>query len=470
MKNFGESHLDIQKELFNKLSEEEKTKRTSELGEEGAIQQYGYESALKSAEENEQEMSPEEREQFEKLKLGARNVIKSFSLKRSSDNKKGENLLIVTDSGADNLMVKALHEAGREIAGDDCRVMVAPKTEHAAQEFGESIGEKMKTTDAVLLLTSLSRSHSKETVELIHPRHSSEIIAALLNSSALEHAFPELRGKYSPEELEKLLSERKFNKSSMFSSKSRILSITNTNREILTTGGALEDPVELAERIDRFAEIMKGVEKVKIKSEDGSELELDIKVPTLMKDNGIIEKPGMAGNFPNGEYAGSVDLIDTNGIITIDGAVGMIGRVDQPIKITIKNGVAVKIEGGESAQKLQEILDKADKEYKEKNPKDESTNAFKLAEFSFGMNSKAFRYAKDGKRISPPTSLEGEKGLGTVHIALGKNTLFGVPKNDPDYNNIPIHIDCVAMNASIKGIKENGEETELVRNGEVVCL
>jgi len=470
MKNFENLHSDIQKELFDKLSEEEKAKRVVEFGEEGSIQQYGYEMALKSAEENEQEMSPEELEQFKKLKLGAKNVIKSFSLKRSADNKKGENLLIVTDSGADNLMVKALHEAGKEIAGDDCRVMVAPKTEHAAQEFGESIGGKMKTADAVLLLTSLSRSHSKETVELIHPHHSLEVIAGLLNSPVLEHAFLELREKYSPEELVKLLSERKFNETSMFPSRSRIISITNTDREILTTGGALEDPIEMAERIDRFAEVMKGVEKVKIKSEDGSELELDIKVPTLMKDNGIMEKPGTAGNFPNGEYAGSVDLTDTNGTVIIDGAIGMIGRVDQPVKITIKNGVAIKIEGGESAQKLQEILDKANKEHREKNPKDESTNAFKLAEFSFGMNSKAFRYTEDGKRISPPTSLEGEKGLGTIHIALGKNTLFSVPKDDPDYNNIPIHIDCVSMNTSIKGIKEDGEEVELVRNGEVICL
>ena len=41
-------------------------------------------------------------------------------------------------------MIKALLNAGQEIAGDDCRIVVAPKTEHAAQEFGENIGEKMK--------------------------------------------------------------------------------------------------------------------------------------------------------------------------------------------------------------------------------------------------------------------------------------------------------------------------------------
>jgi len=50
-------------------------------------------------------------------------------------------LLIVTDSGADNLMVKALHEAGKEIAGDDCRAdegvwFLGSGGHHSADDFG----------------------------------------------------------------------------------------------------------------------------------------------------------------------------------------------------------------------------------------------------------------------------------------------------------------------------------------------
>ena len=132
----------------------------------------------------------------------------------------------------------------------------------------------------------------------------------------------------------------------------------------------------------------------------------------------------------------------------------MIGRPDEPIRLTIENGKVVKIEGGESAKKLLDILEKTNKEYQEKNPDDKITNAFKLAEFSFGMNSKAFRYNEKGQKISPPTSLEAEKGLGTIHIALGKNSLFNIDRDDTDYNDIPIHIDCVAMSATIVGVKK----------------
>ena len=471
MENFKKPYLDSEKELFDKLFQEEKEKIISETGsEEGAIQQHGYELAMRSMDKKEQELSLEEKEQFERLKIGAENVIKSFSLKRSPDNKKGENLLIVTDSGANELMIKALLNAGQEIAGDDCRIVVAPKTEHAAQEFGENIGEKMKTADAVLLVTSLSRSHSKETVELVHPKHSSEIINSLLESPALKNAFPELRKKYSSETLAKMLSERKMDEASMFPSKSRMISITNTAREILTEGGALENPIEMKERIDKFAEVMNEVEKVKITSKNGTDLILDIKVQSLAKETGIIDRPGTGSNFPSGEYGGAVDLTETNGVYVADGAIGMIGRPDEPIRLTIENGKVVKIEGGESANKLRDILEKTNKEYQEKNPNDKITNAFRLAEFSFGMNSKAFRYNKDREKISPDTSLEAEKGLGTIHIALGKNSLFNIDRDDTDYNDIPIHIDCVAMFTTIIGIKENGEEIEIIKNGEVVCL
>lgn len=425
--------------------------------------------ALKSADNLERPLSPEEQKIYEKLKLGATNVIKCFALKRSLDNKKGENLLIVTDSGADELMVRAMYEAGREIAGNDCRIMVAPKTEHAAQEFGEAIGEKMQSVDALLLITSLSRTHSTEIGNVLHPAHDADLIESIFNSEHLQAEFSNLR-KFSAEELANKLSQRKLDEESAFPSKARLISITNTTRDILTVGGALEDPIEMAQRIDKMAEVMQGAEKVRITSENGTNLELDIKVPSLIKESGVIDRPGQAANFPSGEYAGSVDLAGTSGVYVVDGAVGMIGKVDAPIKITIENGVAVKIEGGESAEKLKGILEKANLEHKARYPEDATTDAFKLAEFAFGMNSKAFRYDEAGNKVSPPTSLEAEKGLGTIHIALGKNTIFNVPKNDPDYNDIGIHIDCVAMKTSITGIKENGEEIELIKNGEMVCL
>ncbi len=470
MEKIGKIYLDAEKNLFNQLPSKEKEKRIREMGSEvGAIQQYGYELAMRSMDTKDNILSAEEKEQFEKLKVGAENVIKSFSLKRSPDNKKGENLLIITDSGADKLMIKALWDAGKKRLVMIVGLLWHQKQNMLPRVLAEQLVKKMKMADAILLITSLSRTHAKETADVLHPHHNTEIIRGLLNSPALKDVFSNLK-RYSPEELADILEKKKFDEISIFPSKARIISIINTNREILTKGAALEDPVEMVKRIDKFAEAMEGVEKVKITSENGTNLELDIKVPSLMKENGIIDRPGMGSNFPTGEYDGAVDLAETNGVYVIDGAIGMIGKPDKPIKLTIEKGKVTKIEGGESAKKLQAILEETNKKYREKNPDDKTTDAFKLAEFSFGMNSKAFRYSEDGRRISPPTSLEAEKGLGTIHIALGKNSIFNIEKDDPDYNDIPIHIDCVAMNTNVSGIKENSKEIEIIKNGEVICL
>lgn len=416
----------------------------------------------------------EQQEEFEALRKGAENVLSCFALKRSPDNKKGENLLIVTDAGADDLMIKALWEAGRKIAGDDCRVVVASKTEHAAQDLGQAIGEKMLSADAVLLFTSLSRSHSEQTSEVAHPHHDKDIIASLLDSPALEGAFPKLRARLASGELDleglTNMLTRRIREDVGFPSKARLISITNTSREILTKGAALEDQPEMRKRIDKFAEIMQDVERVRLTSQNGTDIVVDIKKSTTFKENGVIDQPGQLSNFPMGEYSSAADLTGTSGVYVVDGAVGMIGRVKEPIKIYIENGLATKIEGGESAEQINQILAKAQQEHNLKNPEDKTTSAFKVAEISFGMNSQAFRYENSGERISPPTSLEGEKGLGTTHIALGKNSLFNIKESDPDYNNIPIHIDFVAMRPSVTGIKKDGSEIELVRDGKVVCL
>lgn len=439
MEKFKKPYLDSEKEFFEKLPEEEKAKRISELGEKGAIQQFGYEMSLRSKEQPERELSPEERESLEKMTAAVKNVLSLFELKRTPDNKQGENLIVVTDEGVDELIRLALYQGAKETAGNDARIVITPKPERPTQSLGPTVGERIKHADAILLATSLSRTYSKEVSDLVSA-HPNEFIA-------------------------KLQELRKKKRETMFPANSRIISITTTTKEILTEGASQENFEEMRERIEKMKEIMKDVEKAQVTSELGTNLEVDIKNYTLLGQDGRINRPGTGSNFPVGEYGGSVDLEKTNGVLMIDGAVTDIGRVDEPIKIEIRQGKIVSIGGGEAARKLQVMLEKTNEDYKKQNPEG-TADAFKIAEFSFGMNSKAFRYNEKGEKISPSTSLEAEKGLGTIHIAFGKNTILGVKKEDPDYNDIAIHIDNVVMKPSVKGIKKDNSEIEIINNGE----
>ena len=100
------------------------------------------------------------------------------------------------------------------------------------------------------------------------------------------------------------------------------------------------------------------------------------------------------------------------------------GRVTRPIRITVENGCALRIEGGPEAESLSRILKAVGDQ-----------RAYNVAEFGIGCN--------DGARITG-VILEDEKALGTCHIALGHNAFFGGSVE------VPIHVDGVMLAPSIR--------------------
>jgi leucyl aminopeptidase (aminopeptidase T) len=88
----------------------------------------------------------------------------------------------------------------------------------------------------------------------------------------------------------------------------------------------------------------------------------------------------------------------------VDGSVAMIGVVRTPIRITVEQGYATEITGGEEAEQLKQLL--------EPHGKDGRT----VAEFGIGTNDKAILSGK---------ILEDEKVMGTIHIAFGDNKSMG---------------------------------------------
>lgn len=435
---FEKPYLDAEKESFESLSDEEREHKIAEAGTmEAAIQQHGLEQALKSMDVPEAGLTPEEQERFDKMLAGARNVIESFSIKRSQDGKKGENLTIITDPGAEELLINALYQAGNEAAGGDCRVLISEKPAGPAQPFGNDVGERISNTDCLLLVTSFSRSHSAEVKNALQPDDLPGNLGDLRRAQ---------RGVDYPGSI-------------------RVISMTQTRPELLTEGAVQENAAELRERLNRLTEAMKDCESVSVSSKEGTHLEIGLNDTPVV--DGKVDRPGIFSNFPFGEWSTTIDLNRTNGVLVIDGVSTLpVGELDEPITLTIENGVAIKIEGGDAATRLKNALESANNKWRGEHPDDHQTDAFRLAEFGVGVNSKAFRYTKSGERIAPPTSLEGEKGLGTIHIALGKNDIWGLKPGDPDYNPIAIHIDNVIMNPTVEAIKKGGKKLKIIENGQ----
>ena len=134
---------------------------------------------------------------------------------------------------------------------------------------------------------------------------------------------------------------------------------------------------------------------------------------------GVFRKLGDSGNLPSGEaYIAPIEH-QAKGTIEINGSISGIGLLDEPVVLTVKEGILVDASGNQGA-KLLKILGNGDGRL--------------LAELGIGTN-----YAA---RIIG-NILEDEKANDTIHVAFGSNHTFGgTIKTD-------VHIDCVTKSPKI---------------------
>ncbi|MBW2999612.1 aminopeptidase [Candidatus Woesearchaeota archaeon] len=232
---------------------------------------------------------------------------------------------------------------------------------------------------------------------------------------------------------------------------SKSLSHTKARREATEAGariasmpGITEEMIEraitvdynaMAQRTKKIADVLDNGSEVKITTESGTDISMSIDGKKAHgRSAGIFNKPGEWGNLPEGEACIAPVEGTSNGVFVVDESIARIGLVDNPVKVTVKEGFAVGIDGNASADELARTLQSVGK------------GAFNIAELGIGVNDKA--------KITGNV-LEDEKVLGTAHIAFGNN-LSMEGKVD-----VPLHIDCVFKKPTIsvdgKIIIEEGE-------------
>ena len=172
---------------------------------------------------------------------------------------------------------------------------------------------------------------------------------------------------------------------------------------------------------NKITRVLEKGKTLTVRTKKGTDITMSMSGMKMLGDKGLYHKKGKYGNLPSGETAFAPVEGSTNGVFVVDASMHL-GKVDKPVKITVKNGFAVKIEGGKTAAELRRILKKVGKK------------AYNIAELGIGTNDKA--------RISGNV-LEDEKVLGTAHIALGNNKSFGGTVD------VPLHIDGVFKKPTI---------------------
>ncbi len=182
------------------------------------------------------------------------------------------------------------------------------------------------------------------------------------------------------------------------------------------------DYQQIAERTKRLAAILNEGKMAQLTSPLGTNLYMPISGIKAIASTGLLLEKGKGGNLPSGEAFLMPEEGKSEGTLVVDASVAGIGTLDQPIQITVKNGFAVKMEGGRQADRLFTMLSRFGKE------------GLNVAEFGIGTNHAAQIIGN---------ILEDEKVLGTAHVAFGNNISMGGTFD------VGIHIDCVITKPSI---------------------
>jgi leucyl aminopeptidase (aminopeptidase T) len=149
---------------------------------------------------------------------------------------------------------------------------------------------------------------------------------------------------------------------------------------------------------------------------------------------GVCRNPGEVSAFPGGEVSLPPLEGTTEGRIVFEHIMTDIGRIMQPIALTVEQGECARIDGGVEARALAAHIEGV-------------RNATNIAELGIGLNPKS--------RLTGGIT-EVKKRLGTAHMALGDSAAGYGGKVTSD-----VHLDGMIMNVRIEidgeVIAENGE-------------
>ncbi len=164
------------------------------------------------------------------------------------------------------------------------------------------------------------------------------------------------------------------------------------------------DYAKIEEMTKRMADRLMGAKKAKVMTQLGTDITMTLEGRTWHEDTGIVREPGAFTNLPAGEaYLAPVEGT-AEGRIVVDGSCAGVGVVKTPITIDVADGLATDITGGKEAEALKNMIAPFGEDGRN------------IAELGIGTNDKAQLVG---------STLEDEKVMGTVHIALGDNKSMG---------------------------------------------
>lgn len=265
--------------------------------------------------------------------------------------RRGESVLIVSDTTTDRDIAESLFEAARDAGCEAQIIIMAPRTRHG-EEPTRVVASAMRSADIILAPTTKSLTHTQARIEACRAG-------------------------------------------------ARIASMPGITRPMMVSGGMTADYACIRDEAGRMSRVLRDSRTVRITTQLGTDISFDVMGCRWHEDTGICHEPGCGTNLPAGELY--IAPRNAGGTFVVDGSMSGLGILESPLTFIVENRYVVEIRG-KCAPELKKMLDAVGK------------NAYNVAELGIGINPNSALIGN---------VLEDEKVGGTVHVALGDNSMFG---------------------------------------------
>src|SRR3954454_6113394 len=190
------------------------------------------------------------------------------------------------------------------------------------------------------------------------------------------------------------------------------------------TGAMTADFLAIRERAERLAALWRRTREVRITSPAGTDLRATVaRREPMAWLTGICRNAGEVSALPGGEVSLPPVEGTSAGVVVWERVASDLGALEGPVRIEVRAGRAVAIEGDGSAARLRDIVETV-------------IDADNIGEIGIGLNPAA----RIGDQIT-----EAKKAFGTVHIALGDsaNEYGGLVECE-------VHLDGLIMEPTIE--------------------
>lgn len=219
----------------------------------------------------------------------------------------------------------------------------------------------------------------------------------------------------------------------------RVLNIPDPQLSDLTSAMITPDFVAISPLIHQVAAELTDAKEIRCTAPGGTDLTFS---GVGMKGRGLDLLAHKPGEFRSMSVEANIGPAygTANGKLVIDASLPLVGPLDAPIIVEIKDGFATEITGGESAAKFKAVLEGFN-----------DHNCYNIAEFGIGLNPCA--------KPTGRSYVEDESAITTCHIGFGTNLSQG--------GNIKAacHIDAIFRDPTIvvdgKKIMEGGKLVEI---------